>query len=470
MSESRTRFYGAHAKVFQDETREIDVEGALRAGKTRLCLEKIKHFAVTYPGIHCYIARWAGDGIEILKAQWEAVCAYAGVLWRWNAKEEYYALENGSWVYARSLRSQDKSMRYSKVRGIEIAVGYIDQAEELESAQDVYDEFASRLSQPGYPHQMIISPQSVPPDHWIASDEYFPSEAGKRKSWRAYYALPTRDNAHNLESNYLPDLERRYPEGHPKRGPLVLGTRGRVVLGTPVYGWAFARERHEGVADYDPRVRLEVALDFGKHHPCLLARQVSPVGQMRYLGGIIGHDVFLDAFLTRACQMLAQWFPDPVETVWCCDPAGVSNPLGVDLKSILRPHGIQPRYVEDSNSPVVRNAMIERVTKQLRERSLDSKEAFVVSNSQRWQIMASSGLTLDRFFADGLEFGYVWDELVVSVGNKQMRRPKKDGWYEHAQNCLEYLEANFGASGGKKVEPLVIEVPRMPVGQMAWGA
>ena len=32
----------------------------------------------------------------------------------------------------------------------------------------------------------------------------------------------------------------------------------------------------------------------------------------------------------------------------------------------------------------------------------------------------------------------------MSVGSKRMRRPNKDGWYEHGQNCLEYLEHNFG--------------------------
>jgi hypothetical protein len=240
------------------------------------------------------------------------------------------------------------------------------------------------------------------------------------------------------------------------------------VLGEPVYGWAFIRERHEGAVEFDARLRLELSLDFGKHHPCILARQVSPVGQARYLGGIIGHDVFLDAFLTRALQMIEQWWPQPVETVWCCDPAGVTNPLGVDLKSILSPHGLIPRYVEDSNSPIVRNAMIERGTKRMRERALDGSEAFVVSNSQHWQIMASSGLTLDRFFADGLEFGYVWDELSVSVGNKQMRRPKKDGWYEHAQNCLEYLEANFGSQSSKP-KPAAKPVEfRMATGSTGW--
>jgi len=49
------------------------------------------------------------------------------------------------------------------------------------------------------------------------------------------------------------------------------------------------------------------------------------------------------------------------------------------------------------------------------------------------------------FLVDALEAGYVWDEHMVSVGNKQIRRPKKDGWFEHGMNCLEYLELTFGA-------------------------
>src|SRR6185503_6605515 len=48
------------------------------------------------------------------------------------------------------------------------------------------------------------------------------------------------------------------------------------------------------------------------------------------------------------------------------------------------------------------------------------------------------------FLTDGFEAGYVWDEHYVSIGSKQIRKPKKDGWYEHGQNCTEYLELNFG--------------------------
>ena len=32
----------------------------------------------------------------------------------------------------------------------------------------------------------------------------------------------------------------------------------------------------------------------------------------RYLGGILGHDLHLDPFLTQVARYLSQWFPDPI--------------------------------------------------------------------------------------------------------------------------------------------------------------
>jgi hypothetical protein len=55
------------------------------------------------------------------------------------------------------------------------------------------------------------------------------------------------------------------------------------------------------------------------------------------------------------------------------------------------------------------------------------------------------------------------------VGNKQVRRPKKDGWFEHGQNCAEYLELNFGHVGPKVKEPKRA-VTQMPLGDHAWMA
>jgi len=50
----------------------------------------------------------------------------------------------------------------------------------------------------------------------------------------------------------------------------------------------------------------------------------------------------------------------------------------------------------------------------------------------------------------------VWDVHMVSVGTKQMRKPKKDGWFEHGMNYAEYLELNFGSAPKRKSEPLVL--------------
>jgi hypothetical protein len=73
--------------------------------------------------------------------------------------------------------------------------------------------------------------------------------------------------------------------------------------------------------------------------------------------------------------------------------------------------------------------------------------------------------------ADAFEFGYVWDPHMVSVGSKQMRRPKKDGWHEHPMNVVEYLEANFGqGTGTRKAAPEVgakpLTIPMGPQGYL----
>ncbi len=459
-TEARIRFYGTHTRVFHDAAKQVDVEGAVRSGKTTLCLVKVLALCRQHPGIHGLIARFSdGDTDRLLKPIWRAVCDMAGVPLEWNAEEGYDELPNGARVYITGLKTQDQTSRYAKFRGLTLAFAYVDQAEEL--PHDVYQELALRLSQKGYPSQLLLSPQTVGEDHWIARE--FPHDRAL-KAGRSYYALSTHDNAHNLPPGWIREQETAHPPGTPIHSTLILGKRGATIVGDPVYGspadgsrpGVFLRTRHEVSVGYDRRLALEVGLDFGKHHPCIVARQVSPVGQVRYLGGILGHDLHLDPFLTEAKRYLHLWFPNPIDVRWCCDPAGVSNPIGVDMGKMLREHGIQAKYVEDSNSPAVRVALIERIAAQMRSRALDGSEGFAVSNGDTWIRLSANGIVQHRMVADALEFGYVWDEHMVSVGSKQMRKPKKDGWHEHPMNVIEYLEANFGAG---KVKAPPIEKP-----------
>src|SRR5262245_6573856 len=119
MSESRIRFYGTHATVFHDDSRQIDVEGAVRSGKTTLCLVKVLALCQQYPGIHVLICRFSDDDThKLLKPLWRAICVLAGVALHWNAEEGYDELANGSRVYITGLKTQDQTNRYGKFRGL----------------------------------------------------------------------------------------------------------------------------------------------------------------------------------------------------------------------------------------------------------------------------------------------------------------------------------------------------------------
>ena len=147
-------------------------------------------------------------------------------------------------------------------------------------------------------------------------------------------------------------------------------------------------------------------------------------------------------------QWRARWFQAPCEVRTCCDPAGASatshgtKDTGV---GILKRHKFNPQWRANANAPDVWLAMVERTSGLMRRRTAGGDECFVVAKNERWLRLSAEQVVQDRFLADGFEAGYVWDPHLVSVGNKQLRKPKKDGWYEHGQNCAEYLELTFGS-------------------------
>ncbi len=458
------RWRGPIADFLRDTSPEIDLEGALSSGKTTACLWKVWNSLHEYPGIQWWIGRY-GDGETQTKIRpaFEEVCQLAGGVPTWNAKELAYDFPNGSKCFSYGLKSPDALSRYSKMRGMGVAGIYNDQTEEL--PEDFSLELRLRLRQPGYPHQLIFSPNPPNVTHWLA--QQFPGD--NRISGRKYYSISIYDNAHNLPKELLEAALRAYPTEHAKHRSVILGLRGMNVTGDPVYKGAFVRQIHETDVYYDSALPLEMALDFGKHHPCAIFRQVSALGQVRYLGGILGQSLYLDDFLDLVLKYRALWFPDPVSIKECCDPAGAADTSHGTMGAvkILRDKGFRPVYRPDANSPLVRNAAIERQAAQMRRRAADRSEAFVINqNSDHWLTISEQATVPDRFLADGYEAGYVWDEHMVSVGNKQVRKPKKDGWYEHGQNCAEYLELNFGSGPRKPDEPTAV-VSYRPTS--AWG-
>ena len=124
--------------------------------------------------------------------------------------------------------------------------------------------------------------------------------------------------------------------------------------------------------------------------------------------------------------------------------------------------------------------MIERLASYMLRRTLvpddklaagGNREALAVNSlEQRWLRASREGIEPFPFLAHAFESCYVWDEHMVSVGNKQVRKPKKDGWYEHGQNCSEYLEVNFGSNPAKRAPKAEVSQPSRHFGENGWMA
>jgi Phage terminase large subunit len=450
------RWRGKQYAALIDTTPALNVEGALRSGKTTCALWKELTALLEHPGLHTILARWTEDATQsILKPVWRAILAQAGVAAHWNALEHYDQLANGSRAYIRGLKAQDQQTRYGKFRGLTLARAYVDQAEEI--PRDIYHELKARLSQTGVPHQIVITPQAVDDTHWIAKE--FPTDNSIAD--HRYLPLSVYDNAHNLDGETIRNLEATYPEGHPKRVTLIEGRRGMNVTGDPVYAGAFNRRLHERPIAFNPQLPLEEAIDFGKHHPCWVCRQVDPFGAILVLGGIQGEDLFLDDFMRTVTRYRQEWFPDVKELKTCCDPAGShqsSQGLRQNGVDILRAHypPRHPIYFKDnSNAPDVRLAMIEELARAMRART-PTGEGFGVDDTRWLLVSARRGVQTWTFLSDALQSGYTWSEHTISVAHKPQRQPVKDGWYEHSCNDLEYLQLNFSP---RRTSPTVREAP-----------
>ncbi len=172
----------------------------------------------------------------------------------------------------------------------------------------------------------------------------------------------------------------------------------------------------------------------------------------RVLGGVMGSDLHLDAFLPVVERYRAQWFPERLRLQATCDPAGAANnsqglrgtPVGL-LQAWYQQLGekdalgkfVTPTFHPNANQPERRYAANQTVATYMR-RIVNGDEAFLVDR-ERWRVVGLGDERYDSFCLDALEAGYVLeDEARHSNRLGSYYVPKKDGWFEHVMNCLEY--------------------------------
>lgn len=423
--------------------RYLNLEGAYRSGKTTLALLKIGDYCWHHPGIHCLIARWTEDATfsQLKPAFLELL---GGHVLEWRADESCFLIrskdeDKPSRVYVRGLKPSEGTSPFSKIHGLTLAVGYIDQPEEM--PEPYFLHLQTRLSQPGFPQQLILTPNPPSWSHWL--DRAFPVDDSRRGEGYRYIRITMRDNVGGLGLDYIEGRERDLASKPAEYRRALLGERGLPMSGDPVYGGVFLRARHVVSGDlFDPALPLVESWDFGHVHPAVVWLQFPP-GELRILGGVMGSDLFLESFVPLVEDLRAEWFPGLLNrrmTQWTCDPAGEArNPHGGRAAvDILRGFGIVPRTTPDANDPARRDFAIQTVSGYLSRSWPDGRPTCAVSD--RFLLVDAAGQREARpVLVDGLEVGYTWAERAYAAARLvNIRRAAKDGFFEHPFNALEY--------------------------------
>jgi hypothetical protein len=423
-----------------------DFEGAIRCGKSTVAMLKVWLFALKYPGICMLVCRWKDSDVNgQLRKLWREVGAWfpADCQPTWDGQEESYLFPHGSLVYMRSLKSSEETARYSKFRGLTLAVVYIDQAEEV--PEDVYVELKGRLSQPGMPHQIILSPNPVDDDHWIAN--HFP-EDGDRPGHR-YLTADVYSNRAILGDEVIRGFEEDYPIGHPKRRTLIEGKRGVNVVGKPVYDGYFGLDLVKEDLEFDPNFELLEGWDFGHAYPAVVWAQYFPTRDILHvLGAMQGKDMFLEDFVPHVKDIRDVWFPHALINSWC-DPSGETGNQGIKQTALttLQDMDIPVIAAEKANDPATRDKAIQTMASLMFRKRFKVNPRCVELSRVNRQLESRE----TRLVVSALSVGYVWDERKALRSNPNIRSPKKGTRYDHCMNGLEYITT--GAKIPGKVKP-----------------
>jgi len=502
----RVRLARPIMRLLAATARFLLIEGAMRASKTWGCLIKVRKTVEEQPGVSWLMARWKEDDLNNkLLPDYRKVCDLLGLPYgTWNAKESCYEFANGSRLYAIHLKSSEKSSIHSKPRGFTVAGVYISQLEEI--PHDVAREWMLRLSQPGYPHQFLADANPVHDGSWIAqewpADNSKPDHLYLTASiWDNAHNLDPSTIA-AAEAMYPPGHPMRPAKLEGKRGA---NTEGDPVYGdyfrptvhvyhelepwphAPILvGWDFG-SKHPAVSFgqflpwggfwslgavmgdnvmlewFAPRV-LRIASEWFPGLP--LMHCGDPAGEQRSSQGMsLNAKTYLSEL--RVCP---KCFSDKVAKHGqsehrCRECEATVTPLAVDLKTQPDSNDLRVRYgcIQTLGGYMLRQTR--RFVFHDDQALLEAEGVLAVrgmaqhpiaqprfaSEEEPAFLLNPRGMLLSRkreqpisIVEQALGGGYIWDDDFHGIGNlANIRRPLKDGFFEHVMNATEYIVHNF---------------------------
>ena len=165
-----------------------------------------------------------------------------------------------------------------------------------------------------------------------------------------------------------------------------------------------------------------------------------------------GEELFIEDVCPGALPYRARWFPGVLEVRSTGDPARETfSPHGVATSAadVLRKHGLELQFFATANRGDRRDMAIQTMAGSMR-RLTPQRAAFRVT--PQFVVVTKRGSTATPVLVDGFEAGYFWDaKSTKGTTNPNTRRPLKDGYYDHGQNCVEDIAQMFGP--GTKLKP-----------------
>jgi len=382
--------------------------GAAGSGKTvALCMEDILE-AIDYPrSMGVVFRRYYPSLRDTTKRTYLELCPKELIAREIKSEgREELQFVNGSRTVFRVLDDYKKlgSMAFDRVK--------IDEAIEIDERE--FMALIARMRGKVGPRRICLATNPPDEDHWLY--KWFVERATPD---RQVFHSSTYDNAANLPSEYVKELE-QYPPAW--REKFLYGRWGFLSEGQPVFE-DFNPQVHVANLPIQPELKVIRGWDFGYVHPAAIWLQQLPSGHIFWLRELMGSNMDLRTFATEVLRLSAQWFPETTEWEDYCDIAGTyKNDRAPTSAQILRNEFNIPTYARKYSV----HFTIERMRGLLRTKA-DGRRLLQIDESCRLSRRAFAG-------------GYAMDQ--------KKDEPAKDGFYDNVVDAGRYpitaLTMGFG--------------------------
>ena len=244
-----------------------------------------------------------------------------------------------------------------------------------------------------------------------------------------------------IAMHYTADPRKRSPEWKAREQegvPLSIWLREYemqfdVASGRPVYlhEWRPQTMLVPGLKTERTRPII-VGLDFGYHHPAMVAAQMRYGQQFCVLRTLQGKQVRFEDFMAEVLSSLKEWFPnrhisDPSDFIWCCDASGEQEHAtgAPEIKILRRVYGLRPKYKKVKIPPTI------DIVRGFMSRTYRGEPCFLIDDN-----------STNTLVIDGLNGGYAYPPNEVN----ELTVPVKDNIHDHVQDILRYIAVNFGGA------------------------